>query len=69
MELSRNAYRVLVGKTEGNRHPGRPKRTWQDGIKMDLREVGCDAGDWMDRAQDRVQWWAYVRTVMNIRDP
>ena len=53
MEQSRNAYRDLVGKPEGKNPLGRPKRRWQDNIKMDLRKVGCDTGDWIDHAQDR----------------
>ena len=69
MELSRNAYRILVGKSEGNIPLGKPRRRWEDNIKMDLRDVGCDAGDWIDYAQDKVQWWAYVRKVMNLRVP
>ena len=52
-EQNRNAYRVLVGKLEGKRHLGRPRRRWKDNIKMDLREVGCDPGDWIDLAEDR----------------
>ena len=52
---------------EGKRPLGRPRRICEDNIKMDLREVGCDAGDWMDLAQDRVEWLAYVRAVMNLR--
>ena len=59
MEQSRNAYRLLVGKPEGKKPLGRPRCRWEDNIKMDLREVGCDAGDWMDLAQDRVKWRAY----------
>ena len=47
MEQSRNAYKVLVGKFEGMRPLGRPRRRWEDNIKMDLREVDCDPGDWM----------------------
>ena len=47
------AYRVLVGKPEGKRPLGRPRSTWEDNIKMDLREVGCDPGDWIDLAEDR----------------
>ena len=58
MELSRNAYRVLVGKPRGMRPSGRPRRRWEDNIKMVLREVGFDAGDWIVLAQDRVQWLA-----------
>ena len=69
MEQSRNAYRVLVGKPEGKRPLRRPRRRWKDNIKMDLREVGCDPGEWIDLAEDRDQWQAYVRTVMNLRVP
>ena len=53
MEQSRNTYRVLGGKSEGKRHLGRPRHRWQDNIKMDLREVGCDPGDWINLAEDR----------------
>ena len=54
MEQSRNAYRVLVGKPEGKKALGRPRRRWEDNIKMDLREVGCDPGDWIALIEDRV---------------
>ena len=53
MEQSRNTYRVLVGKPEGKRPLGRPRRRWEDNIKMDLREVGCDPREWIDLAEDR----------------
>ena len=66
MEQSRNAYRVLVGKPEGKRPLGKPRRRWEDNIRMDLREVGCDPGEWIDLAEDRDQWRAYVRAVMNF---
>ena len=69
MEQSRNAYRVLVGKPEGKRPLGRPRQRWEDNIKMDLREVGCDPGEWIDLAEDRDQWRVYVRAVMNLRVP
>ena len=69
MDQSRNAYRVLVGKPEGNRPLGRPRRRWEDNIKMDLREVGCDPEEWIDLAEDRDQWRVYVRVVMNLRVP
>ena len=55
MELSRNVYRVLVGRYEEKRPLGRPKRRWEDNIKMDLREVSCDAENWVDALQDRDQ--------------
>ena len=67
MEKFRNAYRVLVGKPAGERPLGRPRRRLEDNIKMDLREVSCDPGDWIDLVQDREQWRAYVRPVMNFR--
>ena len=56
MEKSRSAYRVLVGKPEGKGSLGRLRRRWEDNIKMDLREVGCDPGDWIALAEDRDQW-------------
>ncbi|KAJ4427807.1 hypothetical protein ANN_25461 [Periplaneta americana] len=65
----RNAYRVLVGRPEGKRPLGRPRRRWEDNIKMDLREVGYDGRDWINLAQDRDQWRAYVRAAMNLRFP
>ncbi|KAJ4435446.1 hypothetical protein ANN_18061 [Periplaneta americana] len=64
---SRNAYRVLVGGSEGKRPLGRPRRRWDDNIKMDLREVGYDDREWINLAQDRGQWRAYVRAAMNLR--
>jgi hypothetical protein len=65
----RNAYRILVGKPVGTRPLGRPRRRWVDNFKMDLREVGWDGRDWIDRAQDRDRWRAYVNAVMNLRVP
>ncbi|KAJ4451152.1 hypothetical protein ANN_02594 [Periplaneta americana] len=67
MGESRNAYRVLVGRPEGERPLGRPRRRWEDNIKMDLREVGYDRREWINLAQDRDQWWAYVRVAMYLR--
>ncbi|KAJ4448971.1 hypothetical protein ANN_00363 [Periplaneta americana] len=69
MGESRNAYRVLVGRPEGKRPLGRPRRKWEDNIKMDLREVGYDDRDWINLAQDRDRWRAYVRAAMNLRVP
>jgi hypothetical protein len=62
-------YRILVGKPEGKRPLGRPRRRWVDNIKMDLREIGLDDMHWIDMAQDRDQWRALVNTVMNLRVP
>ncbi|KAJ4447736.1 hypothetical protein ANN_09744 [Periplaneta americana] len=67
MGESRNAYRVLVGRPEGKRPLERPRRRWEDNIKMDLREVGYDDRDWINLAQDRDRWRAYVRAAMNLR--
>ncbi|KAJ4439467.1 hypothetical protein ANN_07591 [Periplaneta americana] len=63
----RNAYGVLVGRSEGKRPLGRPRRRWEDNIKMDLREVGYEDRDWINLAQNRNQWQAYVRGAMNHR--
>jgi hypothetical protein len=61
-------YRVLVGKPKGKRPLGRPRRRWEDGIKMDLREIGClGAAEWIHLAQDRDRWRAVVNAVMNLR--
>jgi hypothetical protein len=65
----RGAYRALVGKPEGRRPFERPRHTWEDNIKMDLREVGCGGADRIDMAQDRKRWRALVNTVMNLRVP
>ena len=62
-------YRVLVGKPEGKRPLGRPRRRWEDNIRMDLREVGCDPREWTDLAEDMDQCRAYVKAVMNLRVP
>jgi hypothetical protein len=62
----RNAYRILVGKPEGNGPLGRPRRRWVDNIKMDIGEIGWDGMDRIDLSQDRDQWRALVNTVMNV---
>jgi hypothetical protein len=67
MREKRNAYRILVGKAEGKRSLGRPRRRWEENIRMDLREIGWDGMDWIDLAQDWDQWRALVNTVMNLR--
>jgi hypothetical protein len=68
-EQKTNAYRILVGKPEGKRPLGRPRRRWADNIKMDLREIGWDGMDSIDLAEDRDQWRALVNAVMNLRVP
>ena len=65
----RGAYRVLVGKPEGKRPLGRPRHRWEDNIKIDLQEVGCEDMDWIQLAQDRDRWHALVNVVMNLRVP
>jgi hypothetical protein len=69
MGEKRNAYRILVGKPEGRRPLGRPRRRWVDNIKMGHREIGRDGLDWIDLAQCRDHWRALVNTVMNLRVP
>jgi len=69
MGEGRGVYRVLVGQPEGRRLLGRPRRRWEDNIRMDLREVGCGGMGWMELAQDRDRWCALVRAVMNLRVP
>jgi hypothetical protein len=69
MEEGRGVYRLLVGRPEGRRPLGRPRCRWKDNIKMDLREIRIDGANWIQLAQDRVQWRALVSTVMNIRVP
>jgi len=60
---------VLVGKPEGTKPLGRPRRRWKDNIKKDLRDVGCGGMDWIEMAQDRDRWRALVNVVMNLRVP
>ena len=67
MGEGRGVHKVLEGKTEGKRSLGRPRRRWDDNIKMDLQEVGSGCGDWMELAQDRDSWRALVSTVINFR--
>jgi hypothetical protein len=69
MEKERGVYRVLVGRPEGNRPLGRPRRRWEDNIKMDRMEIGIYGANWIRLAEDRVQWRAFVKTVMNRRVP
>ena len=69
MGEERGAYRVLVGKPEGKRPLGRPRRRWVNNIRMDLQEVGCRYVDWIGLAQVRDRWWTLMSAVMNLRFP
>jgi hypothetical protein len=69
MREERRIYRVLVGRLEGKRPLGSPRRRWEDNIKLELREIGFDGANWILLAHDSVQWWAFVNTVINLRDP
>jgi len=69
MSEERGVYRFLVGKPEGRRPPGRPRRRWVNNIRMDLQEVGCGYMDWIGLAQDRDKWRTLVSAVMNLRVP
>jgi hypothetical protein len=67
MVEKRNVYKVLVGKPEGKRPLGRPRHRWEDGIRMDLREIGWVSVEWIQLAQDSDRWRALVNTVINLR--
>jgi hypothetical protein len=67
MGEERKVYKVLVGKLKGKRPLVRPRRRWEDGIRMDLREIGFGGVDWIRLSQDRDRWWAVVSAVMNLR--
>jgi hypothetical protein len=67
MGEERNVYKVLMGKPEGKRPFTRPRCRWEDGIRMDLREIGWGSVDWIQLAQDRDRWRAVVNTVINLR--
>jgi hypothetical protein len=67
MGEGRGSYRILVGRPERRRPLGRPRRRWEDNIKMDVQEVGWGSMDWIDKAQDRDRWRAVVNAVMNLR--
>jgi hypothetical protein len=69
MRERRGVYRVLDGRPEGKKPLGRPRRRWEDNIKIDLREIGICGANWIRLAQDRTQWRAFVNTVMNLRIP
>ena len=66
---SRSAFKILTGKPTGKRPLGRPTRRWEDNIRMDLEEIGINAGTWVDSAQDRDYWRALVNAALNLRVP
>jgi hypothetical protein len=69
MGKGRSVYTILAGRPEGKRPLGRPRHRWEDNIKMDLREIRIDGANWIRLAQDKIQWRAFVSTVMNLRFP
>ena len=69
MEEGRSAFKILTGKPTGKIHSGRPRRRWEDNIRMDLEEIGINAGNWVDSAQDRNYWRALVNAALNLRVP
>ena len=69
MEEGRSAFKILTGKPTGKRSLGRPRRRWEDNIRMDLEEIGVNAGNWVDSAQDRNYWIALGIAALNLRVP
>jgi hypothetical protein len=69
MREKRNVYRLLVGKPEGKRPLGRPRRRWMNNIKMDILEIGLSVVDWIGLSRDRNRWRALVNSVMKLRVP
>ena len=69
LEKGRSAFKILTGKPTGRRHLGRPRRRWEDNIRMDLEEIGTKAGKWVDSAKDRNYWRALVNASLNLRVP
>jgi len=65
----KSVYRILAGRPEGKRSLGRPRRRWEDNIKLDLQKVGCGVMDWIELAQYRYRWRTLVNAVMNLRVP
>ena len=69
MEVGRSAFKILIGKPTGKRALGRPRYGWKDNIRMDLEEIGINAGNWVDSAQDRNYWRAFMNKALNLRVP
>ena len=69
MEEGRSAFKILTGKPTGKRPSRRPRRRWEDNIRMNLEEIGINAGNWVDSAQDMDYWRAFVNATLNLRVP
>jgi hypothetical protein len=69
MGEGRDVFRVLIGRPEGKKPLGIPRRRWEDNIKQDLREIGIDEANWIQLARDRIQGWAFVNTVVTLLVP
>ena len=69
MEEGRNAFRIFTGKPTGKRPLGRPRRRWEENIRMDLEEIGINAGNWVDSAQDMNYWRALANAALNLQVP
>ena len=69
MRARGGVYKVLVGNTEGKRPLRRPRRRWEDNIKIDIQEVGCGGMDWFELARDLERWRIFVNAVLNFRVP
>ena len=69
MEKGKSAFKILTGKPTGKRPLGRPRCRWEDNIRMDLEEIGINAGNWVDSAQDRNYWRALANASLNLRVP
>ena len=69
MEKGRSAFRIITGKPTGKRHLGRPRRRWEDNIRMNLEEIGINAGNWVDSVQDRDYWRALEYAALNLLVP
>ena len=69
MEQDRSAFKILTGKPTGKRPLGRPRRRWEDNVRMHLEEIGVNAGSWVDSAQDRNHWRALVNAALNLWVP
>ena len=69
MEEGKSAFKILTDKSTGKRPLGRPRRRWEDNIRMDLEEIGINAGNWFDSSQDRNYWKALLNAALNLRVP